>query len=173
MNQLEQRKDRPNKMIRLEKITLNNYDECIKLNPGETNKDFVAPNVNSLAIAYVAKDNSVCKPMPYAVYNDETMVGFIMMSLINKDLDNDIKEDTYDIWRFMIDEKYQGRGHGRGALLKAIDFIKTFPHGPANRLILSYLPDNKAGGSLYESVGFKATGEVVDGEIEMVLELTV
>ncbi|MGL1891635.1 MAG: GNAT family N-acetyltransferase [Spirochaetaceae bacterium] len=160
-------------MIRFEKITLDNYRECIKLDPGVAGSKFVAPNVNSLAIAYVAKDNNVCKPMPYAIYNDDVMVGFILMSLINKDLDNDVKEDTYDIWRFMIDQKFQGKGYGRESLIKAIELIRSFPQGPANTLVLSYDPDNKVGSSLYESVGFKATGEVSEGEICMVLDLTV
>lgn len=160
-----------NYMIRFEKITVDNYSECIKLDPGEAGRKFVAPNVNSLAIAYVAKDNNVCNPMPFAIYNDDTMVGFIMMSYLQKDQNNDEKEDTYDIWRFMIDRNYQGKGYGRASLLKAIEFIKSFPKGPAKTLVLSYVPDNEAGSSLYESVGFKATGEICDDEIVMSLDL--
>lgn len=158
-------------MIRFEKITDDNYGECIKLDPGENGRKLVAPNVNSLAIAYVCKENNICTPMPFAIYNDENMVGFIMMSSLIKDQDNDFNEDTYDIWRFMVDKKYQGKGYGREALLKAIDFIKSFPYGPAKTLVLSYLPENEAGRSLYESVGFKATGEIEDGEIVMAYDL--
>ncbi len=159
-------------MIRFEKITEENYSECLKLDPGEKASKYVAPNVNSLAIAYVCKENNVCTPMPFAIYNDEVMIGFIMMSSLKKDQDNDVDEDTYDIWRFMVDKKYQGKGSGREALLKAIEFIKSFPHGPANTLVLSYLPENEVGSSLYESVGFKATGEVEEGEIVMAFDLT-
>jgi diamine N-acetyltransferase len=110
--------------------------------------------------------------MPFAIYNEELMIGFIMMSSLKKDQDNDVEEDTYDIWRFMVDKKYQGKGYGREALIKAIGFIKSFPHGPANTLVLSFMPENKAGSSLYESVGFKTTGEVDDGEIVMTFDLT-
>jgi diamine N-acetyltransferase len=158
-------------MIRFEKITDDNYGECIKLDPGEKGRKYVAPNVNSLAIAYVCKENNICTPMPFAIYNDEIMVGFIMMSSLKKDQDNDFDEDTYDIWRFMVDKKYQGKGYGREALLKAIEFIKSFPYGPAKTLVLSYLPENEAGSSLYESVGFKATGEIEEGEIVMAYDL--
>lgn len=158
-------------MISFKKITDENYGECIKLNPGEKNSKFVAPNVNSLAIAYVCKENNICTPMPFAIYRDEVMVGFIMMSSLKKDQKNDFDEDTYDIWRFMVDEKYQGKGYGREALLQAIDFIKSFPYGPAKKLVLSYVPENKRGSSLYESVGFNATGEIEDGEIVMAYDL--
>lgn len=158
-------------MIEFKQITFDNYEECIGLNPGEIGSKYVAPNVNSLAISSVAKESNVCIPMRYAIYNDEIMVGFIMMSFLGKDQDNDEKEDTYDIWRFMVDEKYQGKGYGREALMKAIEIIRTFPYGPAKRLVLSYEPANEVGSNLYESVGFKATGEVCEGEIVMSLDL--
>lgn len=159
-------------MIKFEKITENNFGVCVALNPGEANKDYVAPNVRSLAIAYVNKDNGVCTPMPYAIYKDDIMVGFIMMSFLGKDQDNDVDEDTYDIWRFMIDEKHQGKGYGRQALTKAIELIKSFPYGFANNLILTVVSSNKAGNSLYESVGFKANGVVYEEDmIEMELNL--
>ncbi len=159
-------------MIKFEKITENNLSTCVALNPGEANKDFVAPNVRSLAIAYVNQDNGVCTPMPYAIYKDEVMVGFIMMSFLGKDQDNDVEEDTYDIWRFMVDEKYQGKGYGREALMKAIELIKSFPHGHANQIILSCASGNKAGNSLYKSVGFKPNGNAYEDQIEMALDLT-
>jgi len=161
-----------NLMIKFEEITFDNYDECIALNPGVLGSKYVAPNVNSLAISSVAKECNVCVPMRYAIYNDEVMVGFILMSFLGKGQDNDEEEDTYDIWRFMVDEKYQGQGYGREALVKAIEVIRTFPHGPAKKLILSYDPNNEVGSNLYESVGFKATGEVCEGEIVVAYDLT-
>ncbi len=159
-------------MIKFEKISEENYSECLQLDPGEKGSKYVAPNVNSLAIAYVCKENNVCSPMPFAIYNDDVMVGFILLSSLKKEQENDVEEDIYDIWRFMVDQKYQGKGYGRQALLKAIEFIKSFPYGPANTLVLSYLSDNEVGSHLYESVGFTATGEIDDGEIVMSLNLT-
>lgn len=158
-------------MIEFRPVNDENFRACAKLNPGEAGRNFVADNVVSLAQAYVATSNETCIPMPYAIYHDETMVGFIMMAFVRADQDEDLDEDVYDLWRFMIDENYQGKGYGRASLEKAIDLIKTFPHGKANKVYLSYVPGNDTGSSLYESVGFKATGEIDDGEIEMVLDL--
>lgn len=159
-------------MIEFRPITNDNFRECTKLSPGEEGKNFVAPNVVSIAQAYVATVNDTCIPMPYAIYHEETMVGFIMMAFARADQDEDLDEDVYDLWRFMIDEKHQGKGYGRASLMKAIDLIRTFPHGEASKVYLSYVPGNDTGSSLYESVGFKATGEIDDGEIVMVLDLT-
>lgn len=154
-------------MIRLEKITDKNFDRCIQLDPGKAGQDFVAPNVVSLAQAYVAKDNDTCIPMPYAIYNDEVMVGFIMLSYVKRGKDDHIDEDFYEVWRFMMDEQYQGKGYGRQALSIALDILKKFPYGKACNVYLSYVPGNDGGSHLYESVGFKATGDMLDGEILM------
>ncbi len=159
-------------MIEFRPITNENFRECTKLNPGEEGSEFVAPNVVSIAQAYVAIENDTCIPMPYAIYHNETMVGFIMMSYIREDQEEELDEDIYDLWRFMIDETQQGKGYGRASLNKAIEYIKTFPHGEAGKVYLSYVPGNDTGSSLYESVGFKATGEIDHGEIVMALDLT-
>jgi len=153
------------------KITFENFGVCRKLSAGKNNEKFVAPNVNSIALAYVAKENNVCKPMPFAIFKDEVMVGFIMMSYISEDQDEALDENIYDIWRFMIDENYQDKGYGKEALLKAIEFIKTKPEGPAESLLLSYVPGNEKAEALYKKVGFVATGEEDHGEIVMKLSI--
>ncbi|HHY64976.1 MAG TPA: GNAT family N-acetyltransferase, partial [Clostridiaceae bacterium] len=66
-------------MISLRKITFENFGECISLEVREDQKNFVARNLYSLAEAYIALTNGSV-PMPFAIYNDETMVGFIMIS---------------------------------------------------------------------------------------------
>lgn len=157
--------------MEFKKITFDNYSECRKLYAGKNNEKFVAPNTNSLAIAYVALDNNACNPMPFGIYIDEVMIGFIMMSYIREDQDEELDENIYDIWRFMIDEKYQDKGYGKKALLKAIDYLKTKPKGPANSCFLSYVPGNEKAESLYKKTGFVATGIVDDGEIQMKLSI--
>lgn len=62
---------------------------------------------------------------------------------------------TLYIWRFMIDNKYQGQGFGRESFKQTLDFIKTFPCGEAEYILLSYEPSNELGRKLYGSFGFK------------------
>lgn len=61
----------------------------------------------------------------------------------------------YNIWRFMIDKKYQNKGYGKKAFEIALDFIKKFPNGAAEYITLSYEPNNKVAKELYESFGFE------------------
>jgi diamine N-acetyltransferase len=156
-------------MIELRKITFDNYDECVNLEPFENQKNFVASNICSLAQAYVALTNNECIPMPYGIYENDTMVGFIMLSFNEPDEDN--KENTYWIWRFMIDKRNQRKGYGKAAMVKALELVKTFPHGKASEVFLSYEPENEVAKALYTSLGFIETGKIEEGELVAKLKL--
>lgn len=150
-------------MIELRKITENNFDECIKLEPKEEQKRYVASNICSLAEAYVALTNNECIPMPYAIYYKDIMVGFIMLSY-NEFNEKEVR-NVYWVCRLMIDKKYQGKGYSKKAMIKSFEFIRTFPYGNTSAVYLSYEPENTVAKSLYASVGFVETGEIEDGEL--------
>ena len=42
-----------------------------------------------------------------------------------------IADSNYNLWRFMIDKRYQKKGYGREAMKLALEFIKTLPCGEA------------------------------------------
>lgn len=156
-------------MIELRKITDDNFDECIKLEPREDQKNFVASNIRSLAQAYLALTNNDCIPMPFAIYDNDIMVGFIMLSYNEAGTNAD--ENTYWVWRLMIDKRYQGKGYGKGTMAKAIELIRTFPYGKATSVVLSYEPENVVAKALYASFGFVETGKLAYGELEAKLVL--
>ena len=150
-------------MIEFRDITSDNFEECIKLEPREDQKTFVATNVCSLAESYVALANNECIPMPFALYDQETMVGFLLMTYNPPDEYH--KESVYWVCRLMIDKHYQGKGYGKEAMMKAIELIKTYPHGTAPLISLSYEPDNLVAKALYAGLGFEETGKVIEGEL--------
>lgn len=151
-------------MIKLCKITDSNFDECVKLEPKDDQKNFVASNVSSLAEAYVGLSNNECIPMPYAIYNNDVMIGFVMLAYIQED-------NEYWVCRFMIDKHHQQEGHGKKAMLEAIELLKHSEYGKASEILLSYEPENIAAKALYASLGFVETGEVEDDEIVAKLKL--
>jgi len=156
-------------MIELQKITDGNFNECIKLEPYENQKSFVASNLRSLAQAYVALSNKECIPLPYAIYDEEIMVGFIMLSYSEPDENNE--ENTYWVWRFMIGKEYQSKGYGKESMGKALELIRTFPCGKASAVFLSYEPENVVAKKLYASIGFVETGKIEAGELVAKLTL--
>jgi len=151
-------------MIQLKKITYENFYDVIHLKVSPSQKGFVAPNLFSLAEAYVTSSNDLCIPIPFAVYNKKTLVGFVMLSY-------EKNENIYTIWRFMIDKKHQNKGYGKALLKETVSYIKTFPMGPASAIKLSYEPENIVAKSLYASFGFIETGEVDGNEIVAKLDL--
>lgn len=146
--------------IILSEISKENYLQSIKLRVHPDQEEFVAPNVYSIA---QSKFYSSWKPT--AVYNENEMVGFLMYG------EDDINEGDGTIWiiRLMIDEKFQGKGYGKAAMLKIIEHIKT--NYRQTEIFVSFVPDNVAAKKLYESIGFEDTGRFEEGESVYKLKL--
>ncbi len=160
-------------MIRMEQINGKNVWEILKLQVGESQKNFVAPNDVSIIEAYIAVSHHGYA-FPFGIYEDETPVGFCMIGYGADDDWEDapaIAKENYNLWRFMIDERYQGRGFGREAMMRILDFIAAEPCGPAEACWLSYEPENTRAKALYESFGFRETGDFDGDEAIAVLKL--
>ncbi|MBQ7276126.1 MAG: GNAT family N-acetyltransferase [Bacilli bacterium] len=54
----------------------------------------------------------------------------------------------------MIDKKYQHKGYGKEAMIKAIEFLRTKSSGDAEYITLSYERTNEVAKKLYFSLGF-------------------
>lgn len=124
--------------IRFRPITKDNWLQCsrLKVKPGQ--EKFVAPNFLSLAEASFYPEN-----IPIAIYSGFELVGFLMYGF-------NCDEGSFWIWRFMIDQRYQGKGLGRAAMQKAIAMIQAIPE--YNRIRLSYEPENSVADYLYIQV---------------------
>ena len=139
-------------MVELRAITKDNLEDVIRLNVAEHQKTFVSSTAHSLAQAYVYRDTA----FPFAIYTDETLVGFIMLGFYEK-------KQQYTLWKLLIDEKYQNQGYGKGAVQKGITYlIDTFG---AKEIYVGVSLGNDIAKQLYSSVGFKATG-FVENDIE-------
>lgn len=143
--------------IILKEIDKNNWEKCIELQVEENQRKFVASNSYSL-LQSKYEDN--CYPM--GVYDGEIMVGFLMY-----DFDN----DTNKWWmcRLMMDKQYQGKGYGRKAIGLLIDLLKKEKGNI--KLYTSFEPENAVAEKLYESIGFRKTGEIAWGEVVMEIQL--
>ena len=159
-------------MIRFEEITNKNIWKVCFLEPFESQKDFVAENIQSLAEAYATR-NEGNNALPLAVYNDDSLIGFVMIgkgTVGNEEESNLIKEN-YCFWRFMIDKKFQGQGLGKQTIDAVMDLIRTFPFGAAKKVWLSYEPENTRAREIYQKYGFVESGEMCGNEIIAVYEL--
>jgi diamine N-acetyltransferase len=158
-------------MITLRKITLENRREMFKLEVTEEQRRYVASNLSSVASCYVLATNGGC-PLPFIIYADDQMVGFVMIvyGITGYEIPK-IAEGNYCVLRLMIDAKYQNRGYGREAMEKILDYIRTFPAGPAEYCWIQYKAENTVARKLYESCGFRDNGEICENELVTVLKL--
>ncbi len=169
--------------IRLVKIDTGNFRDIVMLEVKEEQKNFVAHNAYSLAEAYanLARGRFV---QPFGIYAGDVPVGFLMIGYFRKEDARpeereegvetmDFEYGNYLFWRFMIDKEHQGRGYGRKAMQLALDYIRTFPAGPAEYCWLSYEPKNEAAKELYRSFGFVENERLPQGwdEIPALLKL--
>lgn len=143
--------------ITLRPISEDNVMAVIRLNVSEEQQDFVAPN--SVSIAQAAHTTSRWER---AIYADDTAVGYVLLSE-NRD------KPRYYLWRYMIDQRYQQMGFGRGAMVQVIDYVRSLPN--ATEMFLSYVPGDRGPRAFYAGLGFQDTGVEDDGELEMRLEL--
>lgn len=147
-------------MIQLKPITENNFIDAFNLNLGEGQEEFVSHPIRSLAQAYVYRDQ--CQP--FGICADEKMVGYVMVIY-----DYDVPE--YDIWHMMIAQDEQGKGYGRQAMERVIEYIRTKPFGDSDRIALTCNKANPAALNLYKGMGFMPTGNEDGDEIEMAMIL--
>ena len=159
-------------MLRLEKVTGANVWDVLKLSVDDNQKEFVANNEVSIIEAYTAITANGFA-FPFGIFDDDILVGFLMVGFDKDDYWDDapaIATGNYNLWRLMIDKKYQHKGYGRKAVELALDFIRTLPCGSAECCWLSYEPENTVAKNLYASFGFSETGDM-DGE-EIIAALT-
>jgi len=146
--------------ITLRPIDDSNREAVLALTVRE-DQPFVAPNDVSLRQAAETEAEAPGVARPFAIYADEELVGFCMFAFNPEDED---EEDRYYLWRFMIDQRFQGKGYGQAAL-DAI--IRYFKDNGADRLYLSTEPENERGLHVYHKAGFRETGVIDDGEAIM------
>ena len=154
-------------MVRLERINSKNVWEILDLRVNEQQRTFVADNRRSMIEAYlcIAGGGHV---FPFAIFAGDTPVGFAMIGYgTDEEWENPpaVAAHSYNIWRFMIDERYQRKGYGKLALKLLLEFVSSMPCGDSEFCWLSYAPENRIAKKLYEVFGFSETGEMDEGEL--------
>lgn len=135
--------------ITLREITEENYADvlAIRLTPEQEERRLVAPVVRSLADAWLYRHDG--DTFPYAVYDEKTVVGFLL-------LDKDVEDRQFLIWRLIIDQHYQGQGYGTQVVQEVIRQARLAVG--IEKVVADYRDGNDVMQALLESVGFVKTG---------------
>ena len=141
-------------MIKLDEITADNLEVVLKLQVSKEQENFVSTTAYSLAQAYVYRETAY----PFAIYADDTLVGFIMFGFY------ELRKE-YTLRKFLIDEKYQNKGYGKMALALGIEYMKK--QYDIKEMYTGVAIDNDVAVRLYHSVGFQLTGLIEYGMKEL------
>ena len=139
-------------MINFRKITEDNFNVVMQMKRPD-GEHYVASNAYSLAQAWLYRDNN--DVYPFAIYNDDEPVGFMM-------LDEDLEERCLIIWRIMFPEENTGKGYGTEAIKLVVRLAKE--SGKYDFMILDCALDNHRAKHVYEKAGCKDTGEMENDE---------
>ena len=143
--------------VQLKVVTRENWEEALKLQVKGNQLKFVPSVAVSLAKVYIKPDGDNVEYIPFAIYDGDLMVGFVMHAVVIE------TSDMYWINGFIIDQSQQGNGYGKAALQESIYLIKnTFK--ACKEIRLTVHKDNICAKKLYENYGFQPLGHDYDGE---------
>lgn len=148
----------------LKTVTRENWLEALALGVNDDQAQFTPSVAVSLAKVYIKPDGDNVNYIPFAIYHNDKMVGFIMHAY-----EEDTK-DQYWINGFLIDKRHQGKGYGNAALEKMIKYIRDTQE-KCNKIKLSVHRENKNAYQLYKKYGFKETGDFIGEDIILCLSL--
>ena len=137
--------------IELREVTQDNFDSVIGLQVAADQREFLNPNVEAIAWAYVAPE-----AVPLVVCSGETPVGFASYGYVPTD-------GRCWIIHFMIDERSQRQGIGRAALEELLARMDAVSGG--RNIAVAVNPENAAAIRLYEAFGFVDTGRRQNDEL--------
>lgn len=128
-------------------VTVANLTACLSLQVDDVQRDWIAPNVKSIAQAYVNP-----RLHPFAVYEQGSlgfeqpvtpMIGFVML---------EISAGVGFLLRLMIDRSFQGKGLGRATLREVIRRLRLTPD--VQLIATSHRKENQSMAQLLKVEGF-------------------
>lgn len=146
-------------MIRLELVNKDNFDQVLDLEVAPKDQRRVASVEYSLAQAWLYRDSEVL--FPYAVKSGQLTVGFLLLSY-------QPMENSYYIWRLLIDQKYQNQSFGKEVIRQVLQRARDDQQ--CHKVTVNYVIGNHKMLYILEKFGFQPVG--LHGQ-EMKMELIV
>lgn len=144
--------------IHFKKISMNDCEKIIEMELYESQEDYVMPFVDSLAESYSDLFEEEIT-VTYALCNGKEPIGLMEMAYVKGDEFPGLKRElVYELFRILVDKKYQKQGYGTKAVRLFLDYVKKKPLGDADTVVVSVVEGNNEALKLYEKFGFKIIG---------------
>lgn len=146
--------------LHLALITRENWEQALTLQVSEAQRHFTPAVAVSLAKISIKPDGDHVTYVPFGIFVDGALVGFIMHAYEKG------TRNMYWINGFLIDEKYQGQGYGKAALGEMVRLI-TQQFGECEEIRLTVHKNNVPARNLYLGFGFHPTGDFFGNDEEI------
>jgi diamine N-acetyltransferase len=130
----------------LKEVTAENWQQVVALRMPQAHRDLVPSNAFSLAESKFIHDR-----IPLAVYDDQTLIGLVVVSY------NDAMARGW-IHRFMIDQHHLNKGYSRKTVKMVIRRMRRLPG--CKMIGVDYRPENNILEQFYKDLHFQRTGQV-------------
>ncbi|MGH2505724.1 MAG: GNAT family N-acetyltransferase [Ktedonobacterales bacterium] len=151
--------------ITLAEVTRENWRAALTLGVAPDQQRFVSDYAPiaalGLAKAYIRPGGLIWLPLAMSARDerlpDGALVGFVMLAYDVEDA------EVCSIFHFFLDARYQGHGYAGAALRALLALIRErLPR--CSTIQLTVHPENERAQRLYRGAGFRATGDLIDGE---------
>jgi GNAT superfamily N-acetyltransferase len=150
-------------VLTLRPVDESNKTELEALRTSPAQERFVSTVADSLLEAVEAAE---CRAIAWGVYDGETPVGFVMIA---DEVDSSDCIPQF-LWKLLIDERHQRRGYGTATLDLIVEYFRGRPGVTEIRTSAGQGEGSPI--PFYESYGFVDTGEIVDDEVLLRLDLS-
>lgn len=144
-------------MVELVPITRDNWRSSLDVRVQPEKLQWVASRepvaLMILAKSYVRPDGQLWHPL--LITDADAVVGVVAIGTAG-----------HVAWlhHFLIDERVQGRGHGRAAMRAVGDWLRE-RHPSVTRVGLDVIAENEVAFGLYRSLGFEPVGVTLDDQL--------
>lgn len=143
--------------VNLKPVTVENWQDCIKLELAPAQEGFLPNNLYSIAEAQFYPE-----ARSLAIYDEaDQIVGYALFG-------RDVSSGKWKVFRFMIDRRHQGNGYGEAGIRQIIQQIALEPDG--DEILICYQKTNRIAQSLYAKIGFIEQETDSNGKVTALLQ---
>lgn len=146
--------------MRFVNVTDKNFEDIFMVSAKFEQWEYVKHHIFDMVNNYVAIVNEEYLPIPFLVYENDSIIGFVQVNY-------DDKKSIFELCKLIVHETEQNKGYGTKILSEVINWLgMKFGQGA---MTTTYKAANIATNKLFSNVGFK--GKVVGDEIVATMEV--
>ena len=141
-------------------ITNENFEDIFQVSAKFEQWEYVKHHVFDMVNNYVAVINETYLPMPFLIYEEKHVIGFVQVNYYDK-------EPLFEICKLIVHETEQNKGYGKQILSEVVKWT-GIQYG-SGKVMAKYKRNNSIADKLFSNAGFRKSAS--GGNITAVMEM--